>query len=189
LNKEALIAEKEGLQPKPPQKDKQRINDDIRAKEVRLIGSDGSQKGVVAIAEALQMAKDEELDLVEISPEAEPPVCKIVDFGKFVYQREKKAKEAKKKQKIIEIKEMKFSPKIDKHDYDYRIQHILDFLSKGDKVKVTIRFRGREMSHTEFGFELMDKILADVMEFSTVEKTPKLEGRSLTAFLTPNKKK
>ena len=177
------------MQPKPQQKDKLRINEEIRAKDVRLIASDGSQVGVVALVEALRMAREEELDVVEISPEAEPPVCKIVDFGKFVYQREKKAKEAKKKQKIIEIKEMKFSPKIDKHDYEYRIQHIVDFLSKGDKVKVTIRFRGREMSHTEFGFELMEKILVDVQEYSTVEKAPKLEGRSLTTFLTPNKKK
>lgn len=135
------------------------------------------------------MAALDELDLVEISPEADPPVCKIVDFGKFVYQREKKVKEAKKKQKIIELKEMKFSPKIDKHDYQYRVQHILNFLDKGDKVKVTIRFRGREMSHTEFGFELIQKILEEVKEFCTIEKPPKLEGRSLTAVLSPLKKK
>lgn len=139
--------------------------------------------------EALKMAALDELDLVEISPEADPPVCKIVDFGKFVYQREKKVKEAKKKQKIIELKEMKFSPKIDKHDYQYRVQHILNFLDKGDKVKVTIRFRGREMSHTEFGFELIQKILEEVKEFCTIEKPPKLEGRSLTAVLSPLKKK
>lgn len=139
--------------------------------------------------EALKMAALDELDLVEISPEADPPVCKIVDFGKFIYQREKKVKEAKKKQKIIELKEMKFSPKIDKHDYQYRVQHILNFLDKGDKVKVTIRFRGREMSHTEFGFELIQKILEEVKEFCTIEKPPKLEGRSLTAVLSPLKKK
>jgi len=141
------------------------------------------------VEEALKMAALDELDLVEISPEADPPVCKIVDFGKFVYQREKKVKEAKKKQKIIELKEMKFSPKIDKHDYQYRVQHILNFLDKGDKVKVTIRFRGREMSHTEFGFELIQKILEEVKEFCTIEKPPKLEGRSLTAVLSPLKKK
>jgi translation initiation factor IF-3 len=144
---------------------------------------------VITVEEALKMAALDELDLVEISPEADPPVCKIVDFGKFVYQREKKVKEAKKKQKIIELKEMKFSPKIDKHDYQYRVQHILNFLDKGDKVKVTIRFRGREMSHTEFGFELIQKILEEVKEFCTIEKPPKLEGRSLTAVLSPLKKK
>jgi translation initiation factor IF-3 len=154
-----------------------------------VIGSDGSQVGVISVEEALRMAAEEELDLVEISPEADPPVCKIVDFGKFIYQREKKVKEAKKKQKIIELKEMKFSPKIDKHDYQYRVQHILSFLDKGDKVKVTIRFRGREMSHTEFGFELIQKILEEVKEFCTIEKPPKLEGRSLTAILAPLKKK
>ncbi|OHD61560.1 MAG: translation initiation factor IF-3 [Spirochaetes bacterium GWF1_49_6] len=156
---------------------------------MRVIGSDGSQVGVITVEEALKMAALDELDLVEISPEADPPVCKIVDFGKFVYQREKKVKEAKKKQKIIELKEMKFSPKIDKHDYQYRVQHILNFLDKGDKVKVTIRFRGREMSHTEFGFELIQKILEEVKEFCTIEKPPKLEGRSLTAVLSPLKKK
>ncbi|NPV01787.1 MAG: translation initiation factor IF-3 [Brevinematales bacterium] len=177
------------MPPKPQPKDKLRINDEIKAKEIRVIGSDGSQVGVITVEEALKMAALDELDLVEISPEADPPVCKIVDFGKFIYQREKKVKEAKKKQKIIELKEMKFSPKIDKHDYQYRVQHILNFLDKGDKVKVTIRFRGREMSHTEFGFELIQKILEEVKEFCTIEKPPKLEGRSLTAVLSPLKKK
>lgn len=166
-----------------------RINDEIRAKEVRLISSSGEQLGVVPLDEALAKAQLEEMDLVEISPNAEPPVCKIINYGKYLYQLEKKAKEVKKKQKIVEIKEMKFGPKIDDHDFDYRLKRIVEFLEKGDKVKITVRFRGRELSHPELGYEIIDKVKEMTAAISTIEKPAKMEGRNLGMVLAPNKKK
>lgn len=174
--------------PIAPKDDKLRINDEIKVKEVRLISEEGEQLGIVPLEEALSKATQASLDLVEISPNADPPVCKIIDYGKYLYQKAKKAKEAKKNQKTVEIKEMKFGPKIDDHDFSYRMKRILQFLEKGDKVKVTVRFRGREMSHTELGYKIIDKVLAEAESVSTVEKRPKLEGKNLSMVLAPNKK-
>ena len=179
----------DGAPQKPASKDKLRINSEIRTAEVRVLTEDNKQLGVMAIADALKAAEAEGLDLVEISPIATPPVCKIIDYSKLLYQMDRKAKEARKKQSVIEIKEMKFGPKIDGHDFEYRLKHIVDFLEAGDKVKLTVRFRGRELSHTELGFVLVNKVIESVKEIATVEKPPKLEGRSITTVLSPNKKK
>lgn len=164
-----------------------RINEQIRAKEVRLTSEDGEQLGVVSLQEALRQAEEEGLDLVEIAPQAKPPVCKIIDYGKFLYQKEKKAKEAKKNQVKTEIKEIKFGPKIGDNDFNYRVKHIIEFLEKGDKIKVTIRFRGRELAHTELGFRITDRVVEMTKEVATVEKKAKLEGRNITMFLSPLK--
>lgn len=145
--------------------------------------------GVVSLDEAIAKAQLEEMDLVEISPNAEPPVCKIINFGKYLYQLEKKQKEAKKKQKVVEIKEMKFGPKIDDHDFEYRMKRIIEFLDKGDKVKITVRFRGRELSHPELGYEIIDKVKEQTVEICTLEKPAKMEGRNLSMVLAPIKKK
>lgn len=171
------------------QNDRPRINDEITVKEVRVLTDDGEQLGVLSIADALAKAEEAGVDLVEISPTATPPVCKIIDIGKFLYQKEKKAKDAKKKQKIIEIKEMKFRPKIDGHDFDYRIRQIVEFLQEGDKVKITIRFRGRELVHSELGFELAEKIAEAVKEYGEPEKKPKLEGKSINYVISSLTKK
>lgn len=148
-----------------------------------MINYDGTQIGIIPIDEAMAKAIASGFDLVEISPDADPPVCKLMDYGKFLYQKEKKAKDARKSQKTVTIKEMKFGLKIDKHDFDYRIKHIREFLSKDNKVKITIRFRGRELSHTEMGFELMNRILEELKEDCQVEKQPKLEGRTISAVI------
>jgi translation initiation factor IF-3 len=170
----------------PPQRETgPRINDRIRAPEIRLIGADGENVGVVTPARALQMAEDAGLDLVEISPTAVPPVCKIMDFGKFKYETQKREAEARKKQKVIEIKEIKFRPGTDKHDYDVKMRSVLKFLEEGDKVKVTLRFRGREMAHQELGLELLNRVAADVGEAGKVESMPKLEGRQMVMMVAP----
>ena len=157
----------------------------IRAHEIRLIGHDGENVGVVSPSEAMDMAAEVGLDLVEISPNARPPVCKIMDFGKFKYEQQKKANEAKKKQKIIEIKEVKFRPNIDTHDYDVKMRSVHKFLGEGDKVKVTLRFRGREMAHQDIGRELLQRIAGDVEELGKIEAMPKLEGRQMTMVVAP----
>jgi translation initiation factor IF-3 len=155
--------------------------------EIRLIDQDGENAGVVSPATAIAMAEEAGLDLVEISPGANPPVCKIMDFGKFKYETQKKAAEAKKKQKIIEIKEVKFRPNIDTHDYDVKMRSVSKFLGEGDKVKVTLRFRGREMAHLELGRELLERIAVDIEPIAKIESMPKMEGRQMIMVVTPQR--
>ena len=162
-----------------------RINERIRCPEIRLIGAEGENVGVVTPAQALQMAEEAGLDLVEISPNATPPVCKIMDFGKFKYEQQKKEAEARKKQKIIEIKEVKFRPGTDKHDYDVKMRSVLKVLGNGDKVKVTLRFRGREMAHQDLGRQLLEQIATDITEFGKIENMPKMEGRQMVMMIGP----
>ena len=162
-----------------------RINERIRCPEIRLIGAEGENVGVVTPAQALQMAEEAGLDLVEISPNATPPVCKIMDFGKFKYEQQKKEAEARKKQKIIEIKEVKFRPGTDKHDYDVKMRSVLKFLGNGDKVKVTLRFRGREMAHQDLGRQLLEQIAEDITDYGKVENMPKMEGRQMVMMIGP----
>ncbi|MEG0877479.1 MAG: translation initiation factor IF-3 [Oscillospiraceae bacterium] len=160
------------------------INEDIRDKEVRLIDADGSQLGVVSTMDAMKMAEDKSLDLVKIAPQAIPPVCKIMDYGKYRFELQKKDKEAKKNQKVVEIKEIRLSLNIDSNDFNTKVAQAMKFLAKGDKVKTSIRFRGREMAHTELGLEV-HKRFAEAIPDAIVEKQPKLEGRSMQMFLTP----
>lgn len=170
----------------PPQRDTgPRVNDRIRAPEIRLIGADGENVGVVSPARALTMAEEAGLDLVEISPNAVPPVCKIMDFGKFKYETQKREAEARKKQKIIEVKEIKFRPGTDTHDYDVKMRAVFKFLEEGDKVKITLRFRGREMAHQELGLELLQRVAGDVGEAGKVEQMPKLEGKQMVMMIAP----
>ncbi len=152
-----------------------------------MIDEEGNQIGVVKTSEALQMAKDRGLDLVEFSPNAKPPVCKIADYGKFKFDRKKKLREQKKKQKVIHIKEVKFRPKINEHDYMFKLEHIKKFLDHGDKVKVTMMFRGREIVHSELGMQIMNKVREDLKDLIVIEKDPKMEGRNITMFLAPAK--
>ena len=163
-----------------------RINEQITASEVRLISSNGKQLGILSIREALIQAEDEGFDLVEVSPEANPPVCKIIDYGKYKYEIQKKASQAKKKQKIITLKELKLRPSTDKHDYDFKMKNAKKFISKGDKVKFTIRFKGREMDYMEAAYDLVDKIIEDTKDISKVEQKAKLEGRQMTLIIQPN---
>lgn len=153
--------------------------------EIRLIGADGENVGVVPPSVGLQMAQDAGLDLVEISPNAAPPVCKVMDLGKFKYEQQKREAEARKKQKIIEVKEIKFRPGTDSHDYDVKMRSVLKFLEGGDKVKVTLRFRGREMAHQDLGLELLNRVRDDVGEAGKVESMPKLEGRQMVMMIAP----
>jgi translation initiation factor IF-3 len=170
----------------PPQRDTgPRINDRIRGPEVRLIGAEGENLGVVPPAQAMLLAEQAGLDLVEISPNAEPPVCKIMDFGKYKYETQKREAEARKKQKIIEIKEIKFRPGTDTNDYDVKMRSVLKFLENGDKVKITLRFRGREMAHQDLGRDLLNRVADDVAELGKVENMPKLEGRQMVMMIGP----
>lgn len=162
-----------------------RINDQIRAREVRLIDETGQNVGVVAKLDAMARAEAAGLDLVEISPDAEPPVCKILDFGKFKYQEQKKAAEARKNQKIVEIKEIKMRPGIDDHDYDVKMRAIKRFFEEGDKVKITLRFRGREMAHSQLGMEVLQRVKAETEPFAKVESEPRFEGRQMVMILAP----
>lgn len=166
-----------------------RINGEIDASQVRLIGEDGEQLGIVSLREALLKAEDAELDLVEIAPQAQPPVCRIMDYGKFRYQEQKKQHEAKLKQKQIQVKEIKFRPRTDEADYQVKLRNLMRFLTEGDKTKVTLRFRGREMAHQEFGVQLLKRIEEDLTEYGSVEQFPKLEGRQMVMVLAPKKKK
>ena len=162
------------------------MNERIRAKEVRLIGEDGTNHGVVPTTEALQMAEDADLDLVLINPNQEPPVAKILNYGKYKYELEKKAKEAKKKQHVIDIKEVKVRYKIDTHDYEVRLKNIRKFISQGNKVKIVVMLRGREMQHSSLAVELANRFIADLANDPvTVEKKPMVEGRNVTAWLAP----
>jgi len=170
----------------PPQRDTgPRVNEKIRDTEIRLIGADGENAGVVHPAKAMLMAQEAGLDLVEISPNAKPPVCKIMDFGKFKYEQQKRESEARKKQKIIEIKEVKFRPNTDIHDYGVKMRNVYKFLENGDKVKVTLRFRGREMAHQNLGRELLERVAADIKEHGKVENMPKMEGRQMIMLIGP----
>lgn len=170
----------------PPTRDTgPRVNDRIRAPEIRLIGAEGENVGVVRPEVGLRMAEEAGLDLVEISPNATPPVCKIMDFGKFKYEQQKREAEARKKQKTIDVKEVKFRPGTDTHDYDVKMRNVMRFLESGDKVKVTLRFRGREMAHQQLGVELLNRVAADVGEQGKVENMPKLEGRQMVMMIAP----
>ncbi|MCP4281979.1 MAG: translation initiation factor IF-3, partial [Alteromonas sp.] len=170
------------------QGDKARINDEIKAREVRLIGKDGEQVGVVTLAEATRNAEEAGLDLVEISPNAEPPVCKVMDYGKFLFEKSKAQKEQKKKQKQIQVKEIKFRPGTDEGDYQVKLRNLRRFLESGDKAKVTIRFRGREMAHQDIGIDLLNRVKTDLEDIATCESFPRrVEGRQMIMVLAPNK--
>lgn len=170
----------------PPQRDTgPRVNDRIRAPEIRLIGADGENVGVVHPRKAMDLADEAGLDLVEISPNANPPVCKIMDYGKYKYEQQKRESEARKKQKIIEVKEVKFRPNTDTHDYDVKMRNVFKFLENGDKVKVTLRFRGREMAHQNLGRELLERVAEDVKEIGKIENMPKMEGRQMVMMIGP----
>jgi len=160
------------------------INEQIRDKEVRVVGEDGEQLGIMSSKEAQKLADEAGLDLVKIAPTAKPPVCKIVDYGKYKYEQTRREKEAKKKQKVIEIKEIRLSPNIDTNDLNTKMNAARKFLSKGDKVKVTLRFRGREMAHMNSSKHILDEFAENLADVATVEKAPKVEGRSMTMFLT-----
>ena len=162
-----------------------RVNEAIESQELRLIGAEGENIGVVTPQRALILADEAGLDLVEISPNAMPPVCKIMDFGKYKYEQQKRESEARKKQKVIEVKEIKFRPGTDTHDYDVKMRSVFKFLENGDKVKITLRFRGREMAHQNLGRELLERVAKDVQEMGKVENIPKMEGRQMTMMVGP----
>ena len=162
-----------------------RVNDAILSQELRLIGAEGQNVGVVTPVRALELAEDAGLDLVEISPNANPPVCKIMDFGKYKYEQQKRESEARKKQKVIDVKEIKFRPGTDTHDYEVKMRNVYKFLENGDKVKITLRFRGREIAHLNLGRELLERISEDVEEHGKVENMPKMEGRQMTMMVGP----
>ncbi|WP_109041081.1 translation initiation factor IF-3 [Azospira sp. I13] len=166
-----------------------RVNEEITVPEVRLIGEEGEQVGVVSIRAALQMAEDAGVDLVEIAPLAKPPVCRVMDYGKFKYHEAKKQHEAKLKQKQVQVKEVKFRPGTDENDYQIKLRNMIRFLEDEDKVKVTLRFRGREMAHQEIGMRQLERIKADLTELALVEQMPKMEGRQMVMMLAPLKKK
>ena len=165
-----------------------RINGEITAPEVRLIGVDGEQLGIIKLAEAVRLSEQNDVDLVEIAPNAQPPVCRLMDYGKFKYQEQKRQHEAKLKQKIIQVKEVKFRPGTDEGDYQVKLRNLRRFLEEGDKAKVTLRFRGREMAHQELGMRVLERVRDDLLEISAVEAMPKLEGRQMVMVLAPKKK-
>lgn len=167
----------------------QRVNHEIRCREIRLIGNEGEQLGVMNPRDALRLAEEQGLDLVEVAPQAAPPVCRIMDYGKYKYEQNKKDREAKKNQKIITIKEVKLRPKIEEHDFNTKVRRAEKFLQDGDKVKITIMFRGREITHAESGRELCERVEEEVAHIAKVEKRPKVEGRNMTMMLVPLKDK
>jgi translation initiation factor IF-3 len=171
--------------PPVPQKEGPRTNREIRVREVQLIDSEGQNRGVVDIVEALSMSEEQGLDLVEIVPNAEPPVCKILDYGKYRFTEQKKAAEARKRQKIVEIKEIKLRPGIDDHDYDTKMKAVRRFFEEGDKVKFVLRFRGREMAHQELGFKVLERVKAETLGFAKIELEPSMEGRQMIMILAP----
>jgi translation initiation factor IF-3 len=166
---------------------KLRINEKIRAREVRVIAADGGQLGIMAPEQALRVAIESGLDLVEVSPESNPPVCRILDYGKYRYQLNKKAQEARKKQRVIQVKEVKFRPKTDEHDYEFKRNNIIRFLSRGKKVKATVIFRGRENMHRDIGYRILERIRKEVEEFGQVESAPRQEGPFLDMIIAPKK--
>jgi translation initiation factor IF-3 len=169
----------------PVQKDGPRINEEIRVREVQLIDATGHNHGATPIQAALEMAQAAGLDLVEIAPNSTPPVCKILDYGKYKYQAQKKAAEARKRQHVVEIKEIKLRPMIDDHDYDVKMRAMKRFFEEGDKVKITLRFRGREMAHQELGYQLLNRVKGDIGEMAKVESEPRFEGRQMVMVLSP----
>src|SRR5205823_2400222 len=166
-------------------KDGPRTNDEIRNAQIQLIDVDGTNKGTVETVVAIKMAVEAGMDLVEISPNNNPPVCKIMDYGKLIYSAQKKAEEARKKQKVVEIKEIKLRPMIDDHDYDVKMRAMQRFFEEGDKVKVTLRFRGREMAHQELGYKLLDRVKGDTVKIAKIEQEPRFEGRQVVMVLAP----
>jgi translation initiation factor IF-3 len=162
-----------------------RINERIRAKEIRLIAEDGEQKGVMPSNEGLKLAKEKNLDLVEVAPKANPPVCRIMDYSKYKYEQEKKERLARKKQRVTHLKEIRLKPNIEEHDYQTKLRHLKKFLERGDKAKVTLMFRGRQMAHVNVGRQLMDRLMKDLSELAEVEKLPVLEGRFMVMMLAP----
>jgi translation initiation factor IF-3 len=165
------------------------INENISAREVRLIGADGEQIGIVSIDEALRIAEEAKLDLVEISADALPPVCRVMDYGKHIFEKKKQVAAAKKNQKQVQIKEIKFRPGTEEGDYQVKLRNLVRFLSDGDRAKVSLRFRGREMAHQELGMELLKRVEQDLLEYGAVEQHPKMEGRQLIMVIAPKKKK
>ena len=166
----------------------QRINDMIRVREVRLIDDEGNQKGIVPTLEALKMAKEKDLDLVEVSPNANPPVCKILDYGKYRFEQEKKLRESKKNQKVLKLKEIRMQPKIGSGDLDTKAKHVQEFLDEGSKVKVTIRFRGRELAHTELGYDVLQEVLKRLTSAYVVEKAPAMDGKTMSMTISAKAK-
>ena len=165
-----------------------RTNEAIRVREVRLVGSDGEQLGIVPTLEAIKMAQEQSVDLVEVAPQAKPPVCKLLDYGKFKFEQEKNARESRKKQKLLKLKEVRMQPKIEIHDLEFKTKHIQEFLEAGSKVKVTIRFRGRELAHTELGKVVLDRILEMLETPYNVDRKPAMEGRFMSMILSPSSK-
>ena len=162
-----------------------KANERIKALDVQVIGSEGNNLGVMQLKQAIQLAKDEGLDLIEISPKANPPVCKIMDMGKYKYDLQKKANQAKKKQKTVSLKEIKLRPGTEAHDYNFKIKNAKKFITKGDKVKFTVKFKGREMQHTELGKDLMDRIIEETKDIAKIESKPKFEGRQMVMIIQP----
>ncbi|MEC9267169.1 MAG: translation initiation factor IF-3 [Alphaproteobacteria bacterium] len=169
----------------PPTKEGPRVNEEITARQVRVIDDDGENHGVITVEEGIRIAEAAGLDLVEVSPNADPPVCKILDYGKFKYEQQKRKNEARKKQKTIEVKEIKFRPNIEQHDYEVKMRSLKKFIEEGDKVKVTLRFRGREMAHQELGLEVLQRVQAEMEEAAKVEQRPNMEGRQMIMVLAP----
>jgi len=180
---------------RPPikrEEDKVRINEQIRARQVRVVDDEGNQLGIMSPQDAMREAESRELDLVEVAPNAVPPVCRIMDYGKFKYEQKRRARESRKNQHTVTVKEIKFRPKIDKHDFEYKTQHVREFLEEGNKVKITVMFRGREMAHPEFGREILVKVVEDTADLCTGEYNPaatRLEGRNMSIVLQPAKAK
>ena len=169
---------------RPPKDDGPRINEQIKVNEVRLVDENGEMKGVVPVAEAIKLAEEAGLDLVEVSPNAAPPVCKILDYGKYKYEQQKKAAEARKKQKVVDVKEVKIRPGIEEHDYQVKLRNARRFLENGDKVKVTMRFRGREMAHQEIGMDVLKRMITELSDVGKVDLHPKMEGRQVIMVLS-----
>lgn len=161
------------------------INEEIRAKEIRVVDSDGSQLGIMSSKEAQKIASQKDLDLVMIAPQANPPVCKIMDFGKYIFELNKKEKEAKKKQKVVNVKEIRLSPTIEEHDIQVKVKHIIEFLKDGDKVKISVRFKGRQLNHVTLGKTLLEKFVEFIGDAGAIEKEPKLEGKSMIMVVSP----
>jgi translation initiation factor IF-3 len=171
--------EKRTIAPEP------RVNRQIRISPIRLIGDEGEQLGIVAVDEALRIAEERGYDLVEVAPTARPPVCKIMDFGKYKYEQAKKDREARKKQHNVQLKEIRYRPNIEDHDFEFKTNHVIQFLEEGNKVKVTVMFRGREMTHTEHGRQVLERVVAEVQGTGNVESPPKLEGRNMSMIVAP----
>ncbi|HKB77948.1 MAG TPA: translation initiation factor IF-3 [Myxococcales bacterium] len=162
-----------------------RINEGIRVREVRVVSAEGEQLGILPIAQALELARQREMDLVEVAAEAQPPVCRIMDFGKYKYMQARRQKDARKKQTIIQVKEVKLGPKTDTHDFDFKAKHVRRFLEEGNKAKVTVRFKGREMAHTELGWKMLNKMVEGMQDIAVIENHPRMEGRMLSMILSP----